>query len=90
MREDGRVHPAEATRPALKSEDRRYYDAYRSLSACRIWSQIGPDAIQVSEVLAYMEMASITDPETRLKYLRLVQGLDLVELKHIRSKTKAT
>lgn len=88
LRADGTIHPAELTRPALRNEDRRYYDAYRSLSASRNWNQAGPMPIPVSEVWAYMEMVGIDDHETRLKYLRLVQGLDAVELKAIRA-TKA-
>ncbi len=88
MRADGNVHPAELTRPALKPCDRRYYDAYRSLSASRMWSQVGPQPIQVSEVKSYMEMVGIEDPDTRLKYLRLIQGLDAVEMKAIRAQQK--
>lgn len=87
MREDGLVHPAELKKTALKDEDRRYYDAYRSLSAARTWSQIGPNAIQVSEIAAYLGMVGIEDHSTKLKYLRLIQGLDIVEMKIIRAKS---
>ena len=90
MRADGTIHPAERDRPALRSEDRRYYSAYRSLSASRMWTQVGPVAIPVSEVKAYMEMAGIEDPETKLKYLRLIQGLDAVEVKVVRKDMKAS
>lgn len=88
MRGDGSVHPAELTKTALKDEDKRYYDVFRTLSASRIWSPIGPNPIQVSEVRDYVEMAGIEDPETKLKYLRLIQGLDIVEMKSIRAKSK--
>ena len=88
MRADGNVHPAELTRPALKDEDRRYYDAFRALSASRTWSQIGPNPVQVSEVQAYLWMLGVEDPETKLKYLRLIQGLDAVEMKIIRANLK--
>jgi hypothetical protein len=90
MRENGDVHPAMLTKTALRSGHRRYYDVYRSLSASRTWSQVGPNPIQVSEVHSYMEMAGIEDPSTRLKYLRLIQGMDAIELKSIREKTKKT
>lgn len=89
MRANGDIHPAELKRPALRSEDKRYYDAYRALSASRMWSQIGPSPIPVSEVNAYMDMVGIEDPETKLKYLRIIQGLDAVEIKNIRANTKA-
>lgn len=88
MRANGDVHPAELTKTALRSEDERYYGVFRSLSASRIWTQIGPNPIQVSEVRAYMDMAGIEDSATRMKYLRLVQGMDIVELKSIRARTK--
>lgn len=54
-----------------------------------MWSQIGPSPIPVSEVNAYMDMVGIEDPETKLKYLRIIQGLDAVEIKNIRANTKA-
>ena len=55
-----------------------------------MWTQVGPVAIPVSEVKAYMEMAGIEDPETKLKYLRLIQGLDAVEVKVVRKDMKAS
>lgn len=89
MRGDGNVHPAELSRPALKDQDRRYYDAYRSLSASRMWTEIGPSPIQVSEVHHYLQMAGIEDSGTKLKYLRILQGLDIVEVRNIQAKRKA-
>lgn len=86
MRENGAIHPAELTKPALKAEDRRYYDAYRALSASRLWSQIGPNPVQVSEVVAYLSLLGIEDTDTKLKYLRLIQGMDIVEMNNIRDK----
>lgn len=88
MRADGNVHPAELTKPALRDEDRRYYDAFRHLSACRTWNQVGPNPLQVSEVAAYLGLLGIEDSETKLKYLRLIQGLDAVETKIIRANLK--
>lgn len=88
LRDDGRVHAAELNRPALRNVDRRYYDVFRSLSASRTWSQVGPNPIQIGEVSAYMGMMGIEDPETKIKYLRLIQGLDVVEMKNIRANMK--
>ena len=88
MREDGSVHPAEKTRVALEGRDRRYYDAFRSLSAARTWSQVGPNPIQISEIAAYLGMLGLEDPDTRLKYTRILQGLDIVELKSIQAKSQ--
>lgn len=89
LRDDGAPHPAELTKPALRSEYRRYYDAFRSLSASRIWSQIGPNPLQISEIRAYLEMVGIEDPETKMMYMRLIQGMDQVEVKHIQAKSRA-
>lgn len=86
MRDNGEIHPAELTKPALNAEDRRYHDAYRALSASRLWSQIGPNPIQVSEVAAYLSLLGIEDTETKLKYLRLIQGMDIIEMTSIRDK----
>lgn len=90
MREDGNPHPMDKGKPALRSEDKRYHDAYRALSASRIWSQIGPHPIQMSEIAAYLGLLGIEDPETKLKYVRLIQGLDIVELRNIRANIKTT
>jgi len=87
MRGDGNIHPAELTKVALREEDRRYYDVFRSLSASRIWSQVGPNPIQISEIAAYLGMVGIEDHATKMKYTRILQGLDIVELKSIRAKT---
>lgn len=88
MRGDGNVHPAELTRTALDDRDRIYYDAFRSLSAARTWNQAGPNPIQVSEISAYVGMLGIEDPGTKMKYMRILQGLDIVELKSIRDRMK--
>lgn len=53
-----------------------------------MWSQVGPNPIQVSEVAAYLGMLGIEDPDTRLKYLKIVQGLDIVERNIIAKRKK--
>jgi len=87
VRKDGRVHPAELRRPRLRDDCLRYYDAYRMLGAARVWNQIGPEAIRVSEVESYLNLCGIEDPHTKLKYLRLIQRMDRVELKVIHART---
>ena len=51
-----------------------------------MWSEVGPQAIQVSEVAAYLGILGIEDTYTKQKYLRLVQSMDRVEMQHIQSK----
>jgi hypothetical protein len=85
---EGKHHPAYLRRPALRRDCVRYYDAFRVLGASRIWSQVGPEPILVSEVESFLNMSGVTDPDTKLKYLRLIKQLDRVELKYLHSKTK--
>lgn len=87
IREDtGIPHPADVGRPALRSDCIKYFDAFRYLGASRMWSEVGPQAIQVSEVAAYLGILGIEDTYTKQKYLRLVQSMDRVEMQHIQSK----
>ena len=88
IREDtGIPHPADVGRPALRSDCIKYFDAFRYLGASRMWSEVGPQAIQVSEVTAYLkDIVGIKSHRTRQKYLRLVQSMDRVEMQHIQSK----
>lgn len=58
-------------------------DAFRLLSDARTYTQGYPLPIQVSEVNALLESMGIQDPETRMKYQRLVRRMDQVELGHI-------
>jgi hypothetical protein len=85
-RDTGHVHPALATKPALRRDCLRYYEVYRALSASRIWNQVGPQPFQVSEILALVEATGIYEPDTKLKYLRLVQILDRVAIEHYTTK----
>lgn len=79
LRDDGVPHKEDKRKPALRAEDRRYYDAFRALSASRLCVDGNPQPLQISEIKAYVELVGIESPETKLKYLRLMQGLDLVE-----------
>ena len=48
-----------------------------------MWSEVGPQPIQVSEVAAYLGIIGIEDPYTKKKYLHLIQQMDVVERQHI-------
>jgi len=86
LREDGSPHPADIGRPALRYDCIKYMDAFSYLGASRLWSEVGPQPIQVSEVESYLGIAGIEDPYTKMKYLRLVQRMDRVEMQHIARK----
>lgn len=44
--------------------------------------------IPVAEVDAYLRLAGITDPDTKLKYLRLIRRMDLIEIQYLRDQMK--
>ena len=89
IREDtGIPHHADIGRPALRNDCIKYYDAFRYLGACRLWSEVGPQSIQISEIAAYLGLVGIEQSETKLKYLRLVQSMDRVELAHVARKQR--
>ena len=77
IREDtGQPHPAELNKPGLRSDCIRYYDAFCYLGSCRLWSQVGPSAIQISEIESYLRMVGIGCHETQMKYMRVIRQLD--------------
>lgn len=88
LADSGKPHPAVLDKPALRSDCIRYYDAYRYLSVSRLWTEVGPQAIQLSEVTSYLELAGILEYGTKLKYLRLIQLMDRTELKFIADNRK--
>lgn len=59
------------------------------LSAGRKWGETGPLPIETKEVEALLNMAGFRDPQTKMKYLRLMRGMDRVELKYHIEKAKA-
>lgn len=87
-KETGQHHPACLRKPTLRSDCIKYHDAYRSLGVARIWSEVGPMPIPLVEVEAYLRLAGIGDPSTKLKYLRLIRRMDMVELEHLRAKAR--
>ena len=86
---EGRHHPAYLKRPpALRRDCIRYHDAFCVLGASRMWGQGGPLPIAVSEIESFLNMSGVEDPDTKLKYIRLVKQLDRVELTYLQAKTK--
>ena len=81
QQDTGKPHHALASKPALRGDCIRYYDAFCLLGASRIWSQVGPQPLPISEILALVNQGlGIADPDTRLKYVRLIQGMDHTEI----------
>ncbi len=84
----GTYHPAYLNKPALRDDCIKYLDAFRLLSASRLWSEVGPQPIQVSAISAYLSMVGIEDISTKLKYLRLFRIMDVVVIDHITEQRK--
>ena len=58
------------------------------LSQARQAYEGGPQAIQIAEVLAYLEIAKIHDVEDRLLFLNNVKTLDVMYLNHYAEQQK--
>ena len=84
----GEIPPQLLKKPVLSGDCIKYHDAYRYLGACRLWGQVGPLPIPLSEIEAYLNLDGVTDPLTRMKYVRLIGRMDQVELKHLHEKSK--
>lgn len=89
MYEDtGVFHPAHLRKPALRGDCIRYLDAYRLLSASRIWTEIGPHPLQTTEVESYLNLAGVNGTQTRMKYVRIIRAMDDTEMQYLLSKKK--
>ena len=53
-----------------------------------MWNQVGPQPIQISEVMSYLIGIGVHDTEERSKYLRLIRLMDDVELQYQFEKRK--
>lgn len=58
------------------------------LDQSRLHSEIGPQAIQVAEILAYLEIEKVEDSYDRLLFLRTIKRLDVIYLNHCAEKQK--
>lgn len=87
MREDGLRHPADAARPALRGDCIDTYDAFCLLGASRKWSEVGPQPIDVSEILSLaINGLGISDLDERMSFVRMIKQLDRVEMTFLQAK----
>ncbi len=84
----GVINPRLHSRPQLRADCKKYREAYRILTNAREFNQVGLQPIQVSEVLAYVEMAEIQKGYPALKLTRLVQAMDATHLEWWSKKQK--
>lgn len=88
MRKDGLRHPAERTKPALRRDCIQYLDAFRTLSASRLWNQVGPQRIVLSEMTNWLEQLGYRGEEL-IKACRMVSTLDDIEVSDFYKKQAA-
>jgi hypothetical protein len=53
-----------------------------------MWSQVGPQPIQISEIEALLRLLDVRGREARMKYVRLIKRMDAVELNFLHKKSK--
>ena len=75
-------------RPRLTRWTRGYWDDYQVLSGSRIVHQGGIGPIPISEMVAYMDATYLVDADERLKFIRMMQSLDRIYVKHINDQAK--
>lgn len=88
MRKDGLSHPAAKTKPALRRDCIPYLDAFRPLSASRLWNEVGPQRIVLSEMTGWLEQLGYRGEEL-LKACRMVSTLDDIEVSDFYKKQAA-
>ena len=72
-----------ANRPKLLGKDLAYFNAFSLLSEQRDYSDMDrPQAIKVSEILAFCTLVGIASQMERVKYLSLIKALDQIWTKH--------
>jgi hypothetical protein len=84
----GITPPGLASRPPLVEGAGGVLRAYDILDQSRLYSEAGPQAIQVREVLAYLEIVREEEAESRLLFLNTIKALDVIFLNHYAEKHK--
>ncbi len=87
MEEDFLPESLEDDGPDLLPEAWPYWQAFCVLSPSR---QLGMSvgSIPLSEIVAYLTLCDVTDPEERGDYVRFVQAIDRVFVQHHAKKEK--
>jgi hypothetical protein len=84
----GSMPNALATKPALSSGGASILRSFDVLDNSRLVYEGGPQAIQVGEILAFLEIAKIEEVEDRLLFLNTIKTLDVIYLNHFAESNK--
>lgn len=88
MQQGGMEVPALQNRPMLNSWVSEYWTAFQLLGSSRAVTQGGIGSIPLSEIVAYMECVYVRDPDERLRFIMMIQGLDGVYVPFINNRSK--
>lgn len=75
-------------RPTINRWVTEYWEAFQVLSSSRATHQGGIGSIPLTEMVAYMEAIYLHDVEERLKFIRMIQSLDMVYVSHVNDRAK--
>ncbi len=84
----GSTPEALRTKPPLSSGGMALLQAFNILDSARQLYEGGPQALPVSEVLAYLEIAKVDGVEDRMLFLNMVKTLDVIYLNHYAEQKK--
>ena len=62
--------------PEVDTYSRPFWEAWEALSSRRQRTQVGPQAIPISEILAYCDLRRIDDPDEREDMYHMIGMLD--------------
>lgn len=84
----GVPHPDALKRPPPSEEDDVYYVGFCILGGRRLYSQVGPQPLPLTEILAYIDELDVTDVDEREEYLDILTDLDSAEMDHISKRVR--
>lgn len=84
----GKTPPALLNRPVLKPHLAHLLEAFYELSSQRMIGEV-PQPIQISEILAYVDLLGVIEPEDRQQLLKAIRTLDAAYLEQIRESMAA-
>lgn len=73
----------------MEPHDHRYLTAFHTLNRARQHGMAGVQPLQLTEIEAFLGIASITEPQKRLRYAQLIQEMDAVFLDHMAERAEA-
>jgi hypothetical protein len=88
MQHGGMEIEALKNRPSLNQWVHEYWEAFHILSGSRMTHQGGIGPVPFSELVAYMQCIGMQDVDDRLKFIKMIQGLDNVYVLYVNEKAQ--